>query len=422
MWEISTVCAVVAAGLGFVVQFMGLRGLAYPCSIAQLIAILLMALIRALIRRRLGRIPRHCVVFAGYEMDFLATRLVHCKLFRNYHAGIDQKECDINQSAAEQVLRWQIRTAKNMETSPFRFEKPNDIVQRLSNQRSMAVSSTNRSTTNTEKFEQDPGAATVKVASCKTGLDAAPSCQQLVRVRERLADLCLWKSKALDSALSVAASIEAFMEMFFSKSSAQGSTSKSRGHIDHLDWVIETVGPSSTNYVTIPIRRSGDHSKWEADIGKLEAILSLWMATIEAQSEATKRNSAGTFRGPSAAAPNWRRSKAGTNLHYKFCRILGDDSKNGPLKRDLSWWVDELIADQSDNPVASVESWSHSTESSESTGDDEQSPRSHNENEAHKPPWIANKARDKEAELIIGFNGHQGHIKEREFLLLIKYL
>lgn len=43
-WELITVGAAVAAGTGFIIQFIGLRGLTYPISIAQLVAILLMAL------------------------------------------------------------------------------------------------------------------------------------------------------------------------------------------------------------------------------------------------------------------------------------------------------------------------------------------------------------------------------------------
>lgn len=49
-WEWATV---VAAGMGFTAQFMGLRGLTYPSPIAQILAIVVMTVIRAVIRRRL---------------------------------------------------------------------------------------------------------------------------------------------------------------------------------------------------------------------------------------------------------------------------------------------------------------------------------------------------------------------------------
>ncbi|GAB1319546.1 hypothetical protein MFIFM68171_09756 [Madurella fahalii] len=60
---------------------MGLRGLPWQCPIAQLLGIFLMALVRALIRRMLGRIPLSCRVFPKYELDFLATRIVFDDLF-----------------------------------------------------------------------------------------------------------------------------------------------------------------------------------------------------------------------------------------------------------------------------------------------------------------------------------------------------
>lgn len=65
LWKLITVCASATAGVGFTAQFMGLRGLTYPCSIAQILAIIVMTLLRASIRRRLGREPANCEALAG---------------------------------------------------------------------------------------------------------------------------------------------------------------------------------------------------------------------------------------------------------------------------------------------------------------------------------------------------------------------
>lgn len=75
-WGYFTVGAAIAAGVGFIMQFMGLRGLTYPCSIAQLVATILMAFVRATIRRRLGRELSYCPAFARFEIDSLATRSI----------------------------------------------------------------------------------------------------------------------------------------------------------------------------------------------------------------------------------------------------------------------------------------------------------------------------------------------------------
>ncbi|KAF5624085.1 serine threonine phosphatase 6 regulatory ankyrin repeat subunit A [Fusarium tjaetaba] len=58
--DFLAVTAIFAGGAGFTVQFIGLMGLPWPCAVAQLGAIIVMAIIRALVRRRLGDDPDYC--------------------------------------------------------------------------------------------------------------------------------------------------------------------------------------------------------------------------------------------------------------------------------------------------------------------------------------------------------------------------
>lgn len=77
---------------------MDLRGLSWPCSVSQLGAIFVMALVWALIRRRLGKIPFFCRAPPGHELDFLATRIVFYPDFRDFDNARD------NGYLKEQVL------------------------------------------------------------------------------------------------------------------------------------------------------------------------------------------------------------------------------------------------------------------------------------------------------------------------------
>ena len=373
---------------------MGLRGLAYPCSIAQLVAILVMALIRASIRRKLGRVPTYGLAFARYEIDYLATRLVYSQDFRYCRAGIDAELTHLNKQEANRVLTWRVKTAemaKDTKDLAFRFQKPQDIAhQRLS----------------------------------KYGIRAAPtsdpSCQQLIRIRERLGDLCEWRSMALESALSLASSVEAFMDMFFPNTSSEASTLRVGKRIDYLDWAVETIGIPVTkqrdDFVTIPIRRADVNGepkgRWQADIGAIEAVLSLWMATTEAQTEAAKNEAKANGASTSGASQrsNWRRANTGNDLRYKFCRILGDDYEGRTLKRDLSWWVDELIASQSDN--------CEGTEGKQLAvfQSDGKSPKNQ-KIQGTAAPWKCSRARTG-VELIIGFNGRQEQCESPMFQLI----
>lgn len=111
--------AALCASVGFTAQFMGLRGLAFPCSIAQLGAIFAMALIRAGIRRRLGRTLEYCPAFSGYELDFLATHVVFYPGIRTFH-GLDQgREVHRTEPHPEQFFHWRISTPDPQRQAPF---------------------------------------------------------------------------------------------------------------------------------------------------------------------------------------------------------------------------------------------------------------------------------------------------------------
>ncbi|KAK7432975.1 hypothetical protein QQZ08_000446 [Neonectria magnoliae] len=148
--------------------------------------------------------------------------------------------------------------------------------------------------------------------------------------------------------------------------------------------------PEEQNSIMIPIRSSG--KKWEVDIGTVEAALSLWMASIEAT---TLQDKASPIEGSSTNGhkqkhPDWRRAKARTGMRHSFCRILGDDFDNGVLKRDLSWWVDELVADTAAN-----------------NGNDYKSTTT--------TRWHKSHARDRDVGLIIGFNRRSDDVDPRRY-------
>lgn len=64
--------------VGFFLQFQGLRGLSWPSSVAQLIAIILMAVLRASIRYSLSHLPKHYSATENFEMEWLSLHLVLC--------------------------------------------------------------------------------------------------------------------------------------------------------------------------------------------------------------------------------------------------------------------------------------------------------------------------------------------------------
>ncbi|KAF4884743.1 Ankyrin-3 [Colletotrichum fructicola] len=97
-----------------------------------------------------------------------------------------------------------------------------------------------------------------------------------------------------------------------------------------------------SDQIKIPVTRKTSSHKWKVDIGKIDATLSLWMASIETDT----RKPVSPYSDD--ASSDWRRAKAGDDLTYSFERIIGSNLKDGMLKRDISWWVDSLLAEQSD--------------------------------------------------------------------------
>lgn len=69
--------AVLFSLLGFVSQLLGLRGLNWSVTVAQLLATCIMTVLRALIRRNLIRSPQTQILDIGYELDWMAREKIN---------------------------------------------------------------------------------------------------------------------------------------------------------------------------------------------------------------------------------------------------------------------------------------------------------------------------------------------------------
>ncbi|UPK95434.1 hypothetical protein LCI18_006369 [Fusarium solani-melongenae] len=313
-WEVVTLIRVLLGSAGFIVQFIGLRGLPWPVAVSQLLAIVFMAFIRALIRRGVGIIPLACPALPGYELDFLATEIVFYPNFREFKDDEPSNE-DLRDRDLGNVCRWEVRTAddKVRLTAPPNLES---------------------------KGSEDDTRPT-------QGLDAEhrqkSSSQQLIQVRERLADLCKWKTAVSEMAVVLAQSVEHFMEILFEEKTLE--VLLKGGQIDQYLWAIETSnlypnGGDDAEEAVVRIERKG--GIWVAELGKIEAIMSLWMASFEAQQVVEQRKATDDRSG--SGKGDWRRSRG---VKVKFRRIVGDwrgKSIDDSLKRDISWWIGDDIA------------------------------------------------------------------------------
>ncbi|KXX81406.1 Ankyrin-1 [Madurella mycetomatis] len=359
-WEWLTLFGVFSGSLGFIAQFIGLRGLPWPCSIAQLLGIFFMALVRALIRRRMGRIPYSCPVFPNYELDFLAARIVFDDRFREFDllkTGNESLEWNNERSGElESTCSWKVATAEKNTRSRFPFLKTASVTSTSIDKDVRPGPSKDSSS---EEGPEDVGKSFATARVSKEGQPSREmhdgSSQQLVRVRERLGDLCRWSCGASEVALTLAESIERFMQVFFPKLDSDSSCS--------FSWAFETCrqfpkeDTRGTDLVTISLtKHAGIGARWSVEVGKVEAVLSLWMASIEvdrikaekakaAEGENSKPGSVVSGQGRKESA-DWRRSKAGIGSKVNYCRIIGEDFNDSVLRRDISWWVSDLLVEQ----------------------------------------------------------------------------
>ncbi|KAF5689053.1 hypothetical protein FDENT_4555 [Fusarium denticulatum] len=287
--EVITLVASISAALGFILQFMGLRGLAFPSSIAQLIAILIMAGVRAWTRKGLGKEIYSRSAATGYELDTFAT----CLFLNQPNLSREEAHKETpGENPPEQLFHWGIMTLDIRSPVPIEYEN---------GQRSV----------------------------------------DLIKIRKRLGGLCKWRSKAFNSAQCLARCVELFMnEFFLSKKSVE----KELWKISSVRQGIDDAKTTVSDIFSIPLRRStsdtGTQRRWKVDDEIVEATLSLWMASIVAKKKRKDEKSG-----------DWRRTKAGDDLKYTFRRIIGGSSKDSVLQRDISWWIGDIITDQGDKSM-----------------------------------------------------------------------
>ncbi|KAK6725330.1 hypothetical protein SNK04_004135 [Fusarium graminearum] len=113
--DIRAFTAVLAGGAGFTIQFIGLRGLPWPVAVAHLGAIIVMAMIRTLIGRRLGEDTQYCDAPSESELDFLAIQLVETKCC----TLVSMHE---NHTSLKEVLSWRVATAKHGKGTIYPFD------------------------------------------------------------------------------------------------------------------------------------------------------------------------------------------------------------------------------------------------------------------------------------------------------------
>lgn len=220
---------------GFVIQFIGLRGMHWLATIAQLAATMMMTGVRAWVRRDLALRPKDQKLSFDHELDWIATRIV-----RDYaRLWPDMKDHDEQCLIGEDDVFWDKDCWKwgivsGISTDGYNLQL---LTPQVSNSHSV------------------------------------------VMVRKRLGSLSNWLGPFSDLAVSVATVIEAVMNSICSFSEENYLRAES------IYWSVNSGTNSRDDdrheQIYLKLSKVGPNGPWKADATEIEAVLSLWLYSVQ---------------------------------------------------------------------------------------------------------------------------------------------
>lgn len=301
-----TTAGIVLGLLGFIAQFEGFRLSNWTCSIAQLGAVGLMTICRAIVRRGMIERPIAEELRTSHEMDWLALEMAANPDFlepgSNHPAqgrsGSDPEPKQAKRRIKELGARLKIIISDSAESE------------------NLALPGTVEQTTITQQ--------------------ELKKCQTAVNIRQRLGQLATWKESMSEEAVALATAIEVVM----------GHLAEPK--LESFTWSLKVAfesGPlerDQQDRISFTVRKEGDH--WKADSTKLDALMSLWNYYFSEIDSVSAQKSAAPTSSPSN---DWLRP-SGSEIRRRCRRVLGRDTDL--LHRDLAWWIGDGVANESRDP------------------------------------------------------------------------
>ncbi|KAK4113209.1 hypothetical protein N656DRAFT_708131, partial [Canariomyces notabilis] len=284
--EAITVAGTMVSICGFVVQFIGLRGMHWSASVAQLGATIVMTSLRAAVRRNLAKNPKALPLVRDHELDWLAMTLGK-PANAPWHPSVDGDSWD-----------WIIAAVE----TPERREK-------------------------LKPLRQSPGADSTRHPG---GLDRPSKAQEVMTIRRDLGELAGWPGPASAEAIALARAIEVAMDVLIGPSSADKK----------LSWSLSAFkSPDVAGFESIAFRVEAQaNGRWKIFSDELEAVLSLWLYFVHKQENSVESKE--EEQNEIAKDDAWLRTKG--TLAKPSLRLLG--SHTAALYRDLRWWMPDGAA------------------------------------------------------------------------------
>lgn len=290
---LTTIGSVVTV-IGFILQFVGLRSMTWSASISQLVATIIMVILRAYVRRGLSKSPWANPLPKGHEIDWLATRM--------------SKEKDLNRLLGrhrqqEDKSHWYCSWPREISVNPWNDSNKDGFWDQ-----------------GTFEWNVQAVGDMDRYGSLRKPLHPAVESISMhhVKIRTKLRFSTGWSGPALEQAIRVASAIEAFMNAFFPKKWKEKM----------LVWSINDRVVGETVFTL----KKDNNLMWKANVAEIEAFLSLWLFSV-AQKES---NSTENIR------KGMEENLSGTASKNHSLRCLAP--MDGPILQCMYWWLGSAIA------------------------------------------------------------------------------
>ncbi|KAH6848117.1 hypothetical protein B0I37DRAFT_376732, partial [Chaetomium sp. MPI-CAGE-AT-0009] len=294
--EVKTVGGTGVGLCGFIVQFTGLRGMHWSASVAQLGATVVMAILRAWVRRDLAELPRALPLVSGHELDWLAMT------FGGKPTNAPWRQPPEDDGKWDKDCRpWADGDGWDWKTIAIRDPAELEELQPYQD-------ATSTNTYGSVKLLQDE--------SCHSQSRAS----RVVKIRRDLGKLADWHGPASAEAIMLARAIEIAMDTLLGNLSG------------NFTWPLK-VGDEEIHFRLY--REGRDTRGWTAYADEIEAALSLWLYSVENKERRPIGN------GNAAVDDDkWLRSKE--TAAKPSLRLIGSFTET--LHQDLRWWMPDAAA------------------------------------------------------------------------------
>lgn len=298
--ETATVVGTAVSLVGFFLQFIGLRGMNWTASVAQLGAMILMTALRVWVQRGLAQPPASSHLTSDFELDWFAINLGNLSgvpwITNTNIKGPDESGKD--QNGPKEEMLWIIRTGGIDEHQPL--ENVND-----------------------DKPKAESAA------------------QQVMDMRKQLGSLVRWRGPASTEAVCLSQAIEIIADTFLPLPKDGMKSYAWKLPVEHN--ISNTTDEHIHEHISIEL--SPTSNGWKVSIGEIEAILSLWMYSIR------NREKKDAHDGLQVSKDEVRlKERAESGL-----RLVGSSRSKKQLLRDLQWWMPGVVPKVSEIEFPTVE-------------------------------------------------------------------